>query len=38
MNQPNKPSAANPAMTTQFQDGHEWRGVAEPERSAGHTH
>ena len=29
---PNKPAAANPAMTSQLHIGSHWRGVAEPER------
>jgi hypothetical protein len=29
---PNKPVAPNPAMTPQFQGGHQWRGVGDPQR------
>ncbi len=31
---PNKPDAANPAIASQFQTGCQWRGVADPGRSA----
>jgi len=32
---PNKPAAPNPAIASELQAGRHWRGVAEPERSAG---
>jgi len=31
---PNKPDAANPAIASRFQPGRQWRGVADPGRSA----
>ena len=33
----NKPDAANPAIASRFHSGHQWRGVADPERSARST-
>ena len=34
MNRHNKLDAANPAIASQFHAGRQWRGVADPDRSA----